>query len=274
MNKKISEVIDIIHSLPLGERQEIFAKEISELKELKSALENTENIFSPHEEKAWIALQKIIIFFRRATGYNCGWVAEEALKHCSNAGRKIKHTSDKRLSNCIIIYHISKRGCSVRQAVILLAKMINDKNVSPESTQKELTDSYREYRKKDLFRRYEEIHHIGWVIADMLNFDLSQEYSSHEKSFIKAREAHKAFWQDVINLMNKYHPIIAKYDKDYPEIFGCVIEWLNQSYDNPIEYFYKPPSHQTIALRQRKKYLSIYIEAINFFQDSNREIIE
>ena len=91
--------------------------------------------------------------------------------------------------------------------------MINDKNVSPESMQKELTDSYREYRKKDLLGRYEEIHDIGWVIADMLNFDLSQDYSSHEKSFIKAREAHKAFWQDVINIMNKYHPIIAKYDK-------------------------------------------------------------
>lgn len=265
--------MDELYSLSLDERKKIFSKEINELEKLYSELKNEGNRFNPHEEKAWSSLQKIIIFFRKMTGYNCGWVAEEVIEHCSNAGRGTKYTPDDRLFNSIIIDQISKRGCSPRQAIILLAKMMNDKNVSPESTQKELTDTYREYKENKINQNYQEITDIGWVIADMLNFDLSKEYTSNEAAFSEALEAHKTFWQDVINIMKEYHPIIAKHDNGYPQFFGCVIEWLAENYKNPIEYFYKHSTHQTVPFIERRNYLAAYIDAISFFQDKKVEKI-
>ena len=270
MNKELSpeEIVDLFYSLPFEERQKIFSKEVKTLEKLHSELENEkESKFHPHEAKAWSSLQKIIVFYRKMTGYNCGWVAEEVIKHCSNAGREKKYNPETRLSNSIIIDHICKRGCSPRQATILLAKIIDDVNVSQETMQKELTDTYREYRDSEIYQDYQKITDISWVISNMLNFDLSKEYTSKEAAFSEAIISYKAFWQEIIDLMKQYHPIIAKHDKDYPKIFGCVIEWLNENYKNPLEYFYKPISHKNIPLSQRRYFLTTYLEAINYFQD-------
>lgn len=259
--------MDLLDSLSCEERQKIFSKEIKILEKIHLELaSNKEDKFNSHEEKAWAALQKVILLYRKITGYNCGWVAEEVIKHCSNAGRGIKYDSETRLFNSVIIDQISKRGCSPRQAAILLAKIINDKSVAIETTQKELTETYKEYRASEIYQRYQKITDIAWVISKMLNFDLSKEHTSREVAFSDALKAHRAFWQEVIDLMKEYHPIIAKYDGDYPKVFGCVIEWINENYENPLEYFFKHSSHKTVALSHRRYCLATYIETINHFQ--------
>lgn len=277
MNKKPSseELMNLNYSLSLEERQKGFLEEIKKLEKLRVELENEkESKFNTHEEKAWSALQQVILLCRKITGYNCGWVAEVAIEHCSKAGRETKYNSETRLFNSIMIDHISKRGCSPRQASILLAKIINDVNVTEGSVQKELTDTYREYRDSEIYREYQNITDISWVISNMLNFDLSKEFTSKEAAFSEATAAYKAFWQEIIDLMKEYHPIIAQYDGEYPKIFGCVISWLNENYENPLDYFCKHPSHATVSLSERKYCLTTYIQAIDFFQSKKEKALK
>jgi hypothetical protein len=259
----------LLESSSLDERKEHFSAEIEKLEKLRNDLLNKqEDRFYSHEQKAMSALHDVLFFYRKVTGYNCGWIAEEVIKHCSNAGRSVKYDTDTRLFNSILIDQLMKRGSSQRQAAILVAKIRNDTSISIESAQKELMDTFREYEKSDIRLNYQEITEIPFFIVEMLKFDLSKEYSSEEKAFSEALSAYQKFWQDIVDLMKEYHPIIAQNDRHYPEIFGCVIEWLNENYENPREYFYKPASHKSIPLAQRRYCLSTYLGAVAFFKDT------
>lgn len=258
---------DIIKSLSPEEKQKIFSEEIDRLEKIYISLqEKTDDRFNSHEEKSRAAMQTVISLCRKITGYNCGWVPEEFIKHCSNSGRDKKYDSDTRLFNSIFIDQMIIHGSSQTQAAILLAKLTGDLAVS-EGFQKEIRESYAHFCKSDIYDDHQDILNIGWAIGNMLKFDLSMPPTSKEAAFSTALKAFKDFWQNVIDQMKASRPVIEKMDAGYPAIFGCVIEWLDADYENPLDYFYIHPTHQTVPLHDRQYRLSTYIESMNTFKN-------
>jgi|GEM_PF-5821074 len=263
MSKTLPETPDFLEP---DERQKLFAAEIEHLEKIRQELEGEESRFEPHDFKAEKAMREIAFFFRRMTGYNCGWVPEEYLKHCSKAGRHKKYHPEDRLFHSQFIELLVKRGSSARQAVFLLTDMIDDKTVVPESLQKEFQDSYREYKALENREDFEDITEAASVLGDMLALKLPP-LKQTKTPYDDALKALRELCAKTIGLMKEYHPVIARKDTAYPDLFGCALEWVKADYEDPLDYFFRHPTHETINWADRRYRLAQYLYAIQFFRD-------
>jgi len=273
--KQLKEAKHLILSASIEEKEELFKGFISSLKETRERFKEPDNRFDTYDSAAYLAMDKLRIFTRKLIGYNMGWVPEKFLQHCNNnAGRNTKYNGDTRLINCIFISLLVQRGASETQAMKLLTRLRGDK-VMTSGHLRELQDTYRDFKavtEKEALEGEGENNLIldqSWAVACFLSFSISN-LEGEEKASQKAVAAFTALWQEIIDLMKEYHPIIAKRDGSYPDIFGCTIDWVNAEYNNPLDYFYTHESHKNISIHERKSYLREYLNTIGFFMSEKR----
>jgi len=265
--KQLKKAKELIYSASLEEKEELFEETISQLKEYEERFKKPDNRFNSYEDVSFFAMDHLRVFVRRMIGYNVGWIPDKFEEHCSNnAGRKIKYDRDTRETNSVFIYLISQRGASETQAMKLLMRLRGDR-VMTSGHLKELRDSYKDFKKIGIGCNPEKIiFNFSSVISDFLSFTICN-LESEEKASKNAVIAFISLWQEIINLMKEYHPIIAKHDKNYPKIFGSAIDWVNEEYDNPLDYFYTHETHKNVSLYKRKQFLREYLNTISFFMD-------
>ena len=260
--KEHNEAWKLINSASHEEREELFKRDFQKLDEHKARFDEPENRFNPYSHHAYRPMRHLETFFQRLTGYRASWIPDKFLEHCSdNAGRRAKYSRDTRETNCVFIALMVDRGSSETQAMKLLMRLRGDAAMTSGQL-RELQDSYRDFKK--VGRPTEEdlsIEHNAFHIADFLEFSIIN-LNGEEKASLKAVEAFRALFQELIDLMKSNHETIAKRDQSYPEIFGCVIEWVNSKYEDPLDYFYTHDTHHTVSFHQRSRALNEYINTI------------
>lgn len=265
--KQLKEAWGLINAASPEEKEEFFKTEIQAFEEHYSRFESPDNRFDSYSTHAWHAMGILELFFSRLTGYSVSWVPEKYLEHCSeNTGRQVKYSHDTRSDNCFFITQMVHRGSSETQAMKLLMRLRGDEAMTSGHL-RELQDTYRDYKKIEGLRECDlPILGNSHVIKQFLKFSISN-LEGDEIASQKAVTAFRSFFQELIDLMKSNHEIIAARDRSYPEIFGCVIDWINSDYDDPLDYFYTHESHQFVDIWKRKRALGEYINTISAFTD-------
>lgn len=265
--KQLNEAWKLIRSASHKERAELFRESIQAFEERKSRFDEPENRFDPYSRNAEGAMYQLESFYRILTGYSVGWVSEYFLEHRSGkAGRPTKYNTDTRSENCFFITQMVHRGASETQAMKLLVRMRGDRAMSSGHL-RELQNTYRDYKKIEYLREMD----LGLVdnshkIAELLELSIS-DLESDEIASRKAVEALRSLFQELIDLMKSSHDAIASGDGSYPEIYGCLIDWIKSEYEDPLDYFYSHESHRTVPSATRKRALREYINTIPLFTD-------
>lgn len=263
--KALEEAWELVNSASHEERSELFKTEIQNFETLKAELEEPDNRFNPLVTRAYYAMDLLEGFARRLTGYNPGWIPYKFLEHCcQNSGRPTKYNTDLRELNCFFIDQMVKRGASETQAMKLLMRLRGDGAMSSGHL-RELRDTYGDYKK--IYKKSD--HEFPFLfqshlIARFLEFSISN-LEGDEIAAQKAVDAFRSFFQEVIDLMKFSHEVIAKHDRSYPDIFGCVIDWIKAEYEDPLDYFYGHETHQTVPIAQRRRALTEYLNTVQYF---------
>lgn len=220
------------------EKRELFSRLINALEHHKDKLEGDDSRFEPHSSQAFSAMSKIRIFCQRLTAYNIGWVPEYYAEHCSDqGGRPSKYNLDTRELDCFFITQMVFRGSSETQAMKLLMRLKGD-GAMTQGHMRELQDTYREYKKLGRSSDYDKsIADNAHLVAEFLRFDVSN-LEGPERASQKAVSALRSFCQELIDFMKASHELVASKDREYPDIFGPVIEWLELEYEDPLNYFF------------------------------------
>lgn len=252
------------------EMARICKEHIEAFEELEKQFDEPENRFNSYQSSAFEAMDRIRIFMRQLTGYNVGPLLEHIAEHAyTKAGRTPKYDQDTRELNCRLISMLLARGCSEGQAFKLLARLNGDKAMSS-GFQKELRDTFKDYQTADIYKGSwgDDIVDNAWAISKFLDFDTNGTLLGDDDASQKASNAFTHIWQDVIDLMKKYKPILAEYDNAYPDIFAAWVDVVDEDHENPLDYFYDGKKLSPEASYQRKRGLMEYINAIGFFKYS------
>ena len=268
--KQLNDAWEMIEKSSPEEKEELFKYYYQKFEALKSRLDSPNNRLEPHWIHASSAIDSLDIFFTRLTGYSASWIPDYYLKYYpQNTGRPEKYSRDTRADNCFFITHMVERGASETQAMKLLMRLRGDKAMSSGHL-RELQDTYRDYKKIEGLREGDlSILRNGHAIVEFLRFSISN-LEGDEVASQKAVAAFRSFLQELIDLMKSSHRAIAKYDRSYPEIFGCVIDWINSEYVDPLDYFYTHESHESVPLWNRRRGLMEYINTIGAYKDMGR----
>ena len=203
---------------------------------------------------------------RAETGYNLSWLANEVRHSLNSKGRPAGMNVDDRRENSVIVYHLVNRGASKTQAIIFLGKLKGQKVVT-EGFQKDMGSTYKEFVESGQAKNID-LEEIGWIISGLLEIDYNRKLESDEKAFEKAITAYDELWEDILNLMREFHPIIKQHDNAYPDIFGDLpdlIEVKNiAAWD--LFYNYKVGSRKDRLIRS--SYLNEFLNTISFFKNN------
>jgi len=263
--KQLNEAWKLLNAASYEEQKELFRHDFQELNKIKARFDDPDNRFAPYSYHAHQAMFYLEAFVERVTGYSASWIPEKHLMHCSeNTGRRAKYDFDTRETNCVFIALMVDRGASETQAMKLLMRLRDDEAMTSGHL-RELQDSYRDFKK--VGRPYERdisIEHNAHNISQFLQFSITN-LEGEEKASRKAVESFKSLFQDLIDQMKSNHELIAKRDRSYPEIFGCVIDWVKSEYEDPLDYFYTHETHQTVPFHQRRRALNEYINTMHCF---------
>jgi hypothetical protein len=260
--KALEEAWKLIDSATHEEQEALFEGLISQLKEHEARFKTPDNRFDSYNDHAYRAMDMLRIFLRRLNGYNMGWVPEKLLEHCGDkAGRPNRYSRDDREDNCYFIFQMVKRGASETQAMKLLMRLKGD-NAMTSGHLREMQNTYRDYKKLGgIYDHDRPLVKGGYLIANFLKYDVSNMESEQAASKV-AVAAFRSFWLEVLDLLKSNHDLIATRDSGYPEYYGSVIEWLSENYDDPLDYFYKHPSHASVPIFERKRSLREFINSI------------
>ncbi|MCR9219111.1 MAG: hypothetical protein NXI21_02680 [Alphaproteobacteria bacterium] len=266
--KQLRQAWALVSEASPEERKELFRDEYEYFNQIKQQLDEPENRFHPHSSSAFQAIDGLVLFYRRLTGYRAGWIPEKLLEHCcQNAGRQPKYDLDTRETNCIFISMMVERGASETQAMKLLMRLKGD-NAMSSGHLRELQDTYRDFKRsgrpspRDLSIKY-----TSHNIAEFLKFSISN-LEGEDAASRKAVSAFRQFFQELIDVMKESHDVIAKRDRSYPEIFGCVIDWLNADYEDPLDYFFAHEPLSPAASNARRRALREYINTMYAFREN------
>lgn len=265
--EKLSEALELIETASREEKNELFKGHLRELKAHEARFETPDNRFDSYSSHAYRAMYTQEIFFRRLTGYNASWVSDQFSMHCSdNVGRPNKYGEDTREVNCFFITQMVHRGASETQAMKLLMRMRGDEAMTSGHL-RELQDTYRDYKKIEHLRDFDiSLLDNSYKIAHLLDFSVSN-LEGDEAASHRAIAALRSLFQELIDLMKSSHDAIASGDGSYPEIYGCLIDWIISEYEDPLDYFYNHESHRTVPSPKRKRALREYINTIPVFSD-------
>ena len=268
--KELTAAKKLILTATREEKQELFSDTFGSIEEYKAILEQPENRMAPHSSVVFKAENRLYSSLKRLTGYKLGWISDEMLAHNKLSGRSTKYTYDQRVANCHFIEQMVVRGSSARQAMMLLARLQGDISMS-EGLQRELRETYKEYiQLKEDTPENDLYFGEDYYVAEFLAFSI-EHLNGPEKASAKAVDAFRSFWQEVIDAIKDTYPIAAQHDGSYPEIFGNLILWVSQDYDDPLDYFYTHPSHKTDPLRDRIRWLRTYLNSLEYYRDFQSE---
>jgi len=255
-----------------GEKRFLFDGYIASMEEAYKKLQATENPFRPHQHIIRGAASRTFNLLRSLTGHSVGWIGEELSKHSAiKPGRNKRYGLDEKIENSIFICLIVERGASETQAMKLLMRLRGDFAMAA-SHLNELRSTHKEF-KADRGDSYssDDILENPWAIARYLKFNITH-LNGEEIAAKKAVEAFRSLWQEIIGMMKEYHPIIRESDSAYPEYFGCVIDWVEATYEDPLDYFYSHPSHGEIPFEERRfKFLQYLNEITHYSEIRNPE---
>lgn len=251
--------------------KKILFKEVYKLDHAQKEFEELEdNRFDSHERRADNAMDNIIFFTRKITGYNCCWVRDVYQEYCSiqAIGRKRKYDNDGRDLHCKMITLMVNRGSSETQAMRFIMKATGDKAMS-EGYLRELRDSYRSYKKLNL-NNYDEdtidLLEEAYCVGDALKWSIDEDtLTDSTKAYSKAVDAFRKIYQESIDYMKDYHSILEKHDNCYPDIFGCMIDVIKENHDDPLLYFFNNEKYEKIPAHYRGRCLMQYLQAIRYF---------
>jgi len=262
---------ELINHASHEEKEELFSGLINSFKEHDARLREPDNRFDSHESHAYRAMDRLRIFVCRLIGYNMGWVPEKFLEHCAyNSGRPTKYDNDTREVNCYFISQMVKRGASETQAMKLLMRLRGDSAMTSGHL-RELQDTFRDY--KAIGGRWEHdrpMMESAYLFIDFLKFSIS-DLEGDEKASQKAVDAFRLFMQELIDLMKSNFDLVAARGKGYPDDYGCVLDWIKEDYEDPLDYFYTHDSHKTVTIWDRKRGLIEYVNAIWAYTDKGTD---
>jgi len=263
--KELKEALSLIRSATKEEASELFKNRIAAFETHRLRLEEPDNRFDTHSRHAYMAVDEMETFVRQMTGYNAGWTIDAFTKHFSeHIGRNAKYNTDIRITNCYFITQMVHRGASETQAMKLLMRLRGDGAMSSGHL-RELRDTYSDYKKIDCMMEGDlSMFSNVYSITEFLEFSISN-LEGNELASQKAVDAFRSFFQELIDLMKSNHSLVASKDTGYPEIFGCVIDWMNAEYKDPLDYFYTHDSHHTVRLAIRRRALSEYIHTMSYY---------
>jgi len=264
--KELKTAKKLIMSASKAEKQQLFSSSFGELKEYKTAFEQPENRMYPHSAWAIQANNQLFRYISRLTGYKLGWISDALARYSSNAGRNQKYDDMAQEVNCFFVAHMVKRGASVAQATKLLARLRGDISMT-EGHLKGLRKTYNDYKALEHPSDHEEdLYQNGWKIAEFLAFSI-EHLEGDELASKKAVEAFRDFWKELAGAMKALLPVIALRDNDYPDLFGNLIQWISEDYEDPLDYFYSHRSHSEDSIEDRKRWLREYINSIDAMMD-------
>lgn len=268
--KELRAAKELILTATTEEKQELFSDTFGSLEKYRIAIEKPENRMDPHSNKVFAADSHLYLYLALLTGYKLGWISDEMVEHNKSSGKNVKYTYEQRVANCHFIEQMVVRGSSPRQAMMLLARLQGDVSMS-EGRQRELRETYKEYLQlKEDTPENDLYFGEGYYVAEFLAFSI-EHLNGPEKASAKAVDAFRSFWQEIIDAIKDTHPIAAQHDRSYPKIFGNLISWISQDYDDPLDYFYTHPSHKTDPLRDRIRWLRTYLNSLEYYRDFQSE---
>ena len=249
------------------EQRFLFNDYIASMEKAYQNLQAAENPFRPHLHTIHSATDRAFNLLRSLTGHSVGWIGEEISKHSAiKPGRNKRYGLDEKIENSIFISLIVERGASETQAMKLLMRLRGDFAMA-ESHLNELRSTHKKFKAdKDNNFKSDDILENPWVIAEYLKFNITQ-LDGEEIAAKKAVEAFRSLWQEIIDMMKEYHPIIRESDSAYPEYFGCVIDWVEAAYEDPLDYFYGHPSHGEIPFEERRFKFLQYLNDITHYSE-------
>lgn len=247
------------------EKRFLFSGYIATMEKSYKNLQTIENSFHPHRHIILKAADNAFYLLRSLTGYSAGWIEEELAKHSARKpGRNKRYDLDEKIENSIFISLIVQRGASETQAMKLLMRLRGDFSMAA-SHLNELRNTHKEYKAdKHNNNKTFDMSEAAWAIAEYLKFNITH-LDGDEMASKKAVEAFRSLWQEIIDMMKEYHPIIRDNDGAYPEYFGCVIDWVEAAYEDPLDYFYTHPSHSKFSFENRRFKFLQYLNDITYY---------
>lgn len=265
---ELTAAMELIQAATTEEKQEVFSELFGGLEKYKAALKQPENKMQSHYDIVTDADIELYFSLELLTGYKLGWISDKMAAHTKSSGRNAKYTESGRAINCYFIEQLVTRGSSPRQAMMLLARLKGDFSMS-EGLQRELRETYKEYMQlKEGTLEMDQRFMRGHIIAELLGFSI-EHLDGPEKASAKAVDAFRSFCQDIISGIKDTHAIVAKHDKSYPEIYGNLIGWITEDYEDPLDYFFTHPSHKTDPLNVRKRWLQTYLNSLDYFRNAH-----
>lgn len=265
---ELLEAYKTISEATSDEQRFLFSGYIASMEKSYQDIQSCENPFRPHLHTIHRAADRAFNLLRNLTGYSAGWVKEELSKHSGRKpGRTKRYGLDEKIENSIFISLMVERGASETQAMKLLMRLKGDFAMAA-SHLNELRSTHNEY-KADHGDSYnsDELLENAEAIAEYLKFDITR-LDGEEIAAKKAVEAFRSLWQEIIDMMKEYHPIIRENNSAYLEDFGCVIDWIEAAYEDPLDYFYKHPSHGEIPFEVRRFKFLQYLNDITHYSES------
>ncbi|MEQ9208989.1 MAG: hypothetical protein RLN96_03960 [Pseudomonadales bacterium] len=260
----------LIEAASNAEKEVLFKPLIESFKAHETRFEKPDNIFDSYESHAEMAMDTLINCMRRLIGHDVSWVQDNYLKFCSyGKGPRPIYDYETREVNCIFIALMVARGSSETQAMKMLIRLQGNKLIT-EGRLREVQNTYRHFKKQGRPTDHDlSIIKITAKIGYFLEFDISN-LEGEEKASEKAVIAFRKFFQEIIDLMKTHHDLVADNDKSYPELFGCVIDWVKADYSDPLDYFYRHTSHSTVHFRERRRELTNYLNSVIYFTKSGQ----
>lgn len=245
---------------------------IKSLREIETQINEPKSELTSRDYLAHKAFDQLYYFIRKETGYRIGWISDALIEHCSKKGRSPTYTFDEKIENCHLIFWLIQKGASLTQAAGLLARFHGDLVMSKSRTNS-MTKAYGEFEKMDYYQSFKESNSViqmieinSHLIPYYLKFQVNEQtLITEEKASKKAAQAFREICHDVITFMKDNHKLVSKNDDQYPEIFGCVIDWINSDFDDPLDYFFSHSSHQEVDYQTRQKCLLEYLNAALYF---------
>jgi len=242
-----------INKASQDEKRFLFGGYIASMEKSYESLQATENTFRPHLHIVHSASRRAFSLLRNLTGYSAGWIEEELAKHsATKPGRNKRYNLDQKLENSVFISLLVQRGASKTQAMKLLMRLRGDFALA-DSHLNELRSTYKEFEAdQGGSYRSDDMSENAWAIAEFLKFDITKVDDGKEIAAKEAVEAFRSLWQEIIDIMKEYHPIIRTIDSARSEDYGCVIDWVEAAYEDPLDYFYGHPSHGEVPFEERR----------------------
>lgn len=268
--KELENALNTLTKATDKEKSLLFKNEIEKIAGILEKLEHKEDKpFDPKQNYAEEGFDIIARIVAKVSGIWMHDVIDGYAKYAyKNSGRSTKYSTEKRLENCILIKLLNNRGSNKSQSMSFLAKISGEEKVSPEGFIKELRKTYKSYENQSYFARNceNDIANNTYQISKILNYSLIDFKDADFESCPKAYEAYFKLLEELMKLMRDALPQVKK-DSCYIKEYGFIIDWIESTVSDPIEFFYNQEIDKSLKVREKRRYFSNYLDTCFIFKN-------